>query len=103
MTDREILPNIRGGMAFEFDHHGIMFVGRGNFYPDGRLAEVFLTAGKTGTHLQVAMQDSAVAASLALQHGCPAETLKGAYLKTDAGDPAGPMGKLFEILTGRGE
>ncbi len=85
-------------VTVEFEHFGLAFVGRGNFYPDGRLAEVFLTGGKTGTQLQIAMQDSAVAASLALQHGAPAETLRNAYLKTDDGRPAGPLGHLFEIL-----
>lgn len=101
MTDRETLPNVRGGETVEFDIYGITFVGRGNFYPDGRLAEVFLTGGKTGTQLQIAMQDSAVAASLALQHGCPVETLHHAFLRTDSGEPAGPLGRLFDILVGR--
>lgn len=99
MSAREPLPNVRGGMAVEFEHFGMMFTGRGNFYPDGRLAEVFISCGKTGTHMQIAMQDSAVAASLALQHGCPAEILKTAFLRTEDSEPAGPMGRLLSILT----
>lgn len=98
MTERERLDPVRGGMAVEFDHDSIMFVGRGNFYPDGRLAEVFLSAGKTGTMLQVAMQDSAVAASLALQHGCPLKTLRDALLCKEDGTAAGPLGHIIDIL-----
>lgn len=100
MTDRETLPAVRGGVTVEFEHFGVAFVGRGNFYPDGRLAEVFLSAGKTGTQIQITMQDSAVAASLALQHGVPAEILRAAFLKTEDGQPAGPLGHVFDILTG---
>lgn len=99
-NSREKLPPVRGGMTVQFDMFGTSIVGVGNFYPDTRLAEVFLTAGKTGTHLQIAMADSAVAASLALQYGCPAETLRSAFLRTEDNKAAGPLGRVFDILTG---
>ncbi|HXA85762.1 MAG TPA: hypothetical protein VNZ47_11835 [Candidatus Dormibacteraeota bacterium] len=98
MTDREKLPNVRGGQAIDFEWMGHQFTGRGNFYPDGRLAEIFISGGKTGTHMQITMQDAAVAASLALQHGCDAQTLRRACLRTEDDKPAGPMGMLLEKL-----
>lgn len=100
MSEREVLPNVRGGQAVDFECFGSQFAGRGNFYPDGRLAEVFVSCGKSGTHMAITMQDAAVAASLALQFGCPAETLRHACLRTEDDKPAGPMGMLLEILTG---
>ena len=43
-----------------------------------RLAEIFLNTEKNGTALDVAARDAAISASLLLQHGCPAETLRRA-------------------------
>lgn len=97
MTDREKLENLRQGKTIEFEHSGHRFYGRIGEYPDGRPGEVWLSSGKTGTHLAITMQDSAIAASLALQHGCPISVLRAALLRCDDGAAAGPLGHLLDM------
>jgi hypothetical protein len=43
-------------------------------------------------------KDAAIAASLAIQYGCPIEVLRHAFLRDQDGKPAGPMGCLFDLL-----
>jgi hypothetical protein len=100
LTEREKLQNLRQGETIEFEHYGHKFYGRVGEYPDGRPGEVWLSTGKTGTQLAITMQDSAIAASLALQFGCPIETLRGAFLRGDDGKPAGPLGALLDLMAG---
>jgi ribonucleoside-diphosphate reductase alpha chain len=44
--------------------------------------------------------DAAVAASLALQHGCNIDTLRQALLREENGSAAGPLGMMLDILAG---
>lgn len=100
MTPRETLPDRRQRTAINFEHEGHAFTGGAGHYPDGRVGEVFISAGKTGTHLQIATADAAIAASIALQYGAPIDVLRHAFLRTDEGEAAGPLGHLFDILGG---
>lgn len=97
---REKLPNRRRRTPIEFDHESHVYKGGAGHYANGEVGEVFLSAGKTGTALQILISDAAVAASLALQFGCPIQVLQKAFLRTDDDKPAGPLGKLFDILAG---
>jgi hypothetical protein len=67
-------------------------------FPDGRLAEVFLHGGKPDSAIAIVGHDLAVAASLALQHGCPVATLRGALSCLSSGAAAGPLGALIDIV-----
>lgn len=95
---RERLPQRRQAEVIEFVHDGFAFTASVGFHPDGRPAEVFLTGPKTGTALQIAVHDAAIAVSLALQHGCPVETLRRAFLRDALECPAGVLGHLLDIL-----
>lgn len=97
---REKLQNRRRRTPIEFEHWGLEFSGGAGHYPDRSVGEVFLSAGKTGTQLQISTSDAAVAASIALQYGAPIEVLQKAFLRTDDDKPAGPLGKMFDILAG---
>ena len=100
MTAREPLPNRRAGELVNLAHGGFTYVGHVGRYPDGRLAEVFLDViGKArgGEQLQAACRDAAVLASLALQHGCPADRLRDALTRLHDGTAAGPLGELLDI------
>jgi hypothetical protein len=103
MSDRETLPNMREGETVDFEHMHHSYTGSAGHYPDGRIGEVFLRTSKTGTLLAITMQDSAIAASLALQAGVSPETLANAFLKNDDGSAAGPLGRLFSLLLERGD
>ena len=94
---RETLPNRRRGEVFAFEHEGIRYRSTISRFPDGRLAEVFLDGGKPGAGAAVVAHDVAVAASLALQFGCPADTLRKALLRLSNGSAAGPLGRLLDL------
>ena len=66
---RERLPDRHPCETFEFEHRGTVFTASIGLYPDGRIAEAFIDGPKAGTDLQIAAKDSAVAVSIALQHG----------------------------------
>lgn len=98
---REKLPNRRRRTPIEFEFNGHVYKGGAGHYAGGDIGEVFLSAGKTGTALAIQISDAAVAASLALQYGCPVEVLRKAFLREEDGiKPAGPMAKMFDILAG---
>jgi hypothetical protein len=44
-----------------------------------------------------------VAASLALQHGCPLETLQRALLRDSHGRPSTPLGAAVDIIAAEDE
>jgi ribonucleoside-diphosphate reductase alpha chain len=94
---RENLPNRRHGEVFSFEHEGIRYRANVSRFADGRLAEVFLSGGKPGAGAAVVAHDVAVAASLALQFGCPADTLRRALLRLSNGSAAGPLGRLLDL------
>ena len=97
---RARLPNRRLHELLEIDHGGIRYtVGIGRF-PTGDLAEIFINAPKTGTAAAVAAQDAAIAASLALQFGCPVETLRKALTRNSDGSAAGLLGAALDLLRG---
>jgi len=98
MIGRLKLPFRRKGEVMQFDHFGRRFYGAAGKHPDGRIGDVFLHSGKTGTQLSITMQDSAIAASLAIQYGCPISVLRKAFLRNDDNTAAGPLGHLFDLI-----
>jgi hypothetical protein len=91
---RERLPNRRSAELVDFEHAGrrwTVCVGR---FDDGRIAELFLDAEKTSPLVELA-QESAIIASLALQSGCPLETLRHAL----DGRDAGPLGAALVLVS----
>ncbi|RPJ39490.1 MAG: hypothetical protein EHM35_02270 [Planctomycetaceae bacterium] len=101
---RERLANRRGGENLEFATvprpgvEPIHYTATCGYHPDGRLAEVFLRAGKAGTDLAIQSQETAIAVSMALQFGCPLETLRGAMPRSSDGKPEGAIGALLDLL-----
>lgn len=98
---REPLPNRRQCMTVPFEHNGVRFYATAGFYPDWRLGEIFLDGGKIGSDLQVQNHSGAIAVSLALQHGCPPETLRDAMPRLEDGkQPADSLGACLDKLVG---
>jgi len=60
---------------------------------------IFLNAEKGGTAISDAARDSAVVASLALQHGVDPDTLRHALMRNGSGEPSGPLGVLLDSLS----
>jgi hypothetical protein len=102
MTRRKRLPNRRESVTEEFNLAGLRCVTTFGFYSDGKLAEIFLRAGKPGSAADIAAHDSAVTASLALQFGVPAEAIRHALERLSDGSGAGPLGRALDLLDGPG-
>jgi ribonucleoside-diphosphate reductase alpha chain len=69
-----------------------------SFFDDGRLAEIFIGNGKAGSGTDTAAKDSAVVASIALQHGVPLETIRRALLRDSRGVASSPLGAAIDLL-----
>lgn len=95
---RERLPDRRARITESFDCMGQKFQAGAGFYNDGRLGEVFLNAGKSGTLSEILMRDMAICASIALQYGADPMEIKKALCHDDNGNAEGPLGVWLEIL-----
>jgi hypothetical protein len=77
VTERQRLSNRRRlSESFPLELHGLRYTATFSRFDDGRIAEVFLQNHKPGSQSDSNARDAAVAASLALQFGCPLETLR---------------------------
>ncbi|MFI5016057.1 MAG: hypothetical protein ACHQAY_27290 [Hyphomicrobiales bacterium] len=97
---REPLPNRRGLELLDFEHGGLHYTASIGRFPDGRLAEIFLHSAKAGSDAADIGRDAAIVASLALQHGCSADTLRHALTRGSDGRAAGPIGAVLDMLEG---
>jgi hypothetical protein len=95
---RELLSNRRGCETFSFKCNSLDYVCTVGRFPDGRLAEIFLTNSKAGSHSDAAAKDSAVVASLALQFGVPLETIRHALFRDPRGIASSPLGVALDII-----
>jgi ribonucleoside-diphosphate reductase alpha chain len=100
MMARERLPNRRVSEQIAFACGRFKFIATVSRFPDGRLAEIFLTNGKCGSDSEVSARDAAVIASIALQHGVPVEVLWKALMRDSHGAPSGPLGMVLDLLIG---
>jgi hypothetical protein len=73
---RQHLPNRRRSIAFTFEFESHRYRATASHFADGRLAEIFLDTDKAGTPLQLNAETAAILASLCLQHGVDAETIR---------------------------
>jgi hypothetical protein len=103
VTDREHLPARRPSLVFDLELNGLRFTASYSCFPDNRVAEIFLQNHKPGSQSDSNARDSAIAASLALQFGCPLETLRGAVLRDSTGRPSTPLGIAIDAITGQGD
>jgi hypothetical protein len=97
---RDQLPSRRYGETFELQHGGkraVFQVTLGR-YPDGRIGEVFISGGKSGTESEANLRDGAILASLALQHGVPIATMAAAITREGDGAPSTIIGVVLDQL-----
>jgi ribonucleoside-diphosphate reductase alpha chain len=101
MSDRERLPNRRGSMTFDVESCGLWFTVTASRFSDQRLAEVFIRNHKADSTAGIMASDAAIAASLALQFGCPVEVLRRALSRDAQGNASSPLGAALDLLTVR--
>jgi hypothetical protein len=99
-TRRQRLPNRRPSETFALQCNGLSYLASISRFADGRLAEIFLTNSKAGSHSDAAAKDSAVVCSIALQHGVPVEVLRHALLRDSRGRASSPLGAALDIIAG---
>jgi hypothetical protein len=99
---RQRLPNRRIAETFELEVSGLHYTVTIGRHRDGRVLEVFLQNHKPGSQSDANARDAAVAASLALQFGCPLEVLQRALLRDSHGRPSTPLGAAIDIIAGEG-
>lgn len=95
---RRPLPSRRDAETIRFNCDKFRYYGSFSRFEDGSLAEIFLAAGKAGSHIEAQARDMAVAASLALQFGCPAHVLRAALTRLEDDKAAGPLAVLLDII-----
>jgi hypothetical protein len=98
MPERLRLPNRRLSETFELECCGLRYTATISRFADGRLAEIFLANHKAGSQAGANARDSAVVASLALQHGVPVETIKHALLRDANGCASSPLGVTLDLI-----
>ena len=99
-SGRRELPSRRGAETIKFTFSDFTWYATVGRFDDGKLAEVFLSTAKSGNSLRALAEDAAIAASLALQHGCPAETLRSALTRDSRGEPATPLTAILDKVEG---
>jgi len=73
---RECLPNRRGSESFQFEHAGFVYTATVSCFSDGRLAEIFLDYKRPNSQLAEHATDAAILASLLLEHGVTAASIR---------------------------
>ena len=101
MGTRMRLPDRRSAETFELQASGLRFTCTVGRFPDGRLAEIFLTNHKAGSHADTAARDSAIVCSLALQHGADLEVIRRALCRDADGKASGPLGTALDLIFGQ--
>jgi hypothetical protein len=100
MSSHQLLPNRRSHEVIAFEHDGQRYVAGVGYYGSGVLAEVFLTASKSGTAIETFATDAAILLSFALQHGADPAAIRRALVRNGNGAPGGPVARLLDILAG---
>jgi hypothetical protein len=92
------LPDRRHSLTFSFNCNGLKYTATVSFYDDGRVGEIFLGNHRADSHADACAKDSAILASLALQHNVPLDVLRRALLRDQRGNAATPIGIALDLL-----
>jgi hypothetical protein len=96
------LPDRRRSLSFSFDCNGLKYTATIGFYEDGHVGEIFLGNHRADSHADACAKDSAILASLALQHNVPLDVLRRALLRDAQGRPSTPIGIALDLLDAEG-
>lgn len=95
---RTMLPNRRYHEVINIADSGQNYhVGIGRA-ANGRVLEIWINGGKSGTHAETFARDWAVTASIALQHGTPVDAMRKSIARDRSGRATGLAGKILDWL-----
>ena len=95
---RRRLPNRRASVTYDIHSQGLKFTATISRSADGSIAEIFLQNHKAGSMAGINAQDSAVVASLALQHGVPVSVIRKALMRDSQGRASGPLAAALDKI-----
>jgi hypothetical protein len=95
---RRRLRNRRSSTTFDIEAAGLRHTCTVGRFPDGSIGEVFLTNHRADSQAGIMASDQAVLASLALQFGCPLETLTNTLMRDSAGRATSPIGAALDEI-----
>jgi hypothetical protein len=100
MSDRKRLPFRRRSETIKIRHGGqrAAYHITCGYYAGGELGEVFIATNSAGSEVDALARDIAILFSLALQHGCPIETISGALTREHDGRPSTIAGAVADRL-----
>jgi ribonucleoside-diphosphate reductase alpha chain len=99
---RQRLPNRRASITFDIESHDLRFTVTAACLNNGDLGEVFIQNHKADSTAGIMASDAAIAASLALQYGCPADVLRKALCRDSQGRASSPLGVALDTILGSG-
>src|SRR5262245_9083817 len=99
-AERRKLSNRRASITFNFQCNRLAYSATISRYPNGDLAEIFINNSKVGSDSDSAAKDSAVVASIALQHGVPLPVICRALLRDPRGTASSPLGAALDLIAG---
>lgn len=97
---RQRLSNRRPAEHFDFECNGLTYTASIGRFADGRLAEIFISSDKSGSHSDCAAKDSVVVCSIALQFGVPVDVIRHALLRDTRGVASSPLGAALDLIIG---
>lgn len=100
--NRQRLPQRRRSETFDVDVAGLKYKATVSYFPNGSLAEVFVSNHKAGNASDVAARDAGILVSLCLQHGCDVETIAPALSRNGDGSASGVIGAVIDKVVGGG-
>ena len=95
---KDKLPMRRTGFTQKVKIDGVSVFLRVGEYPDGRLGEIFIDVGHTGSTLSAMINCFCISVSIALQHGVPLEDYVDKFLFTKF-EPAGMVSGHDQIAS----
>src|SRR5262249_3820065 len=95
---RQRLQNRRANEGFDFECGSLRYHATISRFATGEIGEIFLTNTKASSQSDANARDSAIAASLALQFGCPLSVLRGALLRDERGRASSPLGVALDLI-----
>ena len=93
------LPNRRAAETIGFEHAGADFTMTTGRYENGRIGELFITAGHANSPLDALASDAAIAISFALQHGADLAAIRNAMKRNSQGQPSSPIGAALDLIS----
>ena len=93
---RQRLPDRRGSLTFTLQVGGLTFTATASRFDE--LGEIFLQNHMADSTAGIMASDAAIAASLALQFGCPVETFRKALCRDARGNATSPLGVALDAL-----